>query len=354
MMRIIRRLWHLARRDSVALMGANLNYALIGVITGIVTARVLGVEGRGDLAVVVFWPTLIATLLELGVGDALTLWVAREVDNIRGNLWGVLLLTAAVSAIGVVAGLVLLPYVLRPEQHRLLSTAYLCLGLIPAYLLSLVPTGALLGLRRFHAVALVRIASTFAYLLTVIAVVVTHQGTVVSFMWLNVLARFFPLLIGFCLLVPALAGTKHGRLNVIGPLQDGAKLHASKLATVLSSSEDRAIANWMLSQAAIGQWQVASTLTFIIPFIAQGVSQHLYGSIPASSAEQRATITGAAYTRAVVFTAALALVVIPALPFAIPLVYGSDFAGAVMPSMIVVVAGVFFARPSVFQSSARG
>ena len=172
-------------------------------------------------------------------------------------------------------------------------------------------------------------------------------------MWLNVLARFFPLLVGFCLLVPALAGTKHGRLNVIGPLQDGAKLHASKLATVLSSSEDRAIANWTLSQAAIGQWQVASTLTFIIPFIAQGVSQHLYGSIPASSSEQRVTITGAAYTRAVVFTAALALVVIPALPFAIPLVYGSDFAGAVMPSMIVVVAGIFSAGTSVLQSSAR-
>src|SRR2546422_494268 len=185
MMRIVRRLWHLARRDSIALMGANLNYALIGVITGVVTARVLGAEGRGDLAVVVFWPTLISTLLELGIGDALTLRVARDVGNLRGNVRSALLLTAGASAIGALIGAMSLPHILRPEQHRLLSCAYGCLALIPAYLLSLVPTGALLGLRRFHAVALVRMASTFAYLLSVIVVVILRQGSVWSFMWLN-------------------------------------------------------------------------------------------------------------------------------------------------------------------------
>src|SRR5947209_1207742 len=101
------------RKDTVALMAANLNYALIGVITGVVTARALGVEGRGDLAVVVFWPTLVATLVELGVGDALTLWVAREPGNVRGNLAGATIIAVAISAIGMVAGFFVLPLLLQ-------------------------------------------------------------------------------------------------------------------------------------------------------------------------------------------------------------------------------------------------
>jgi len=352
-MQAIRRLIRVLGRDSVALMGANLNYALIGVITGIVTARALGPEGRGDLAVVVFWPTFIATLVEFGLGDALTLWVARQTQNVRGNVLGAFSAGVAVSTAGVLIGLTTLPLLLQHGQQRLLRTSDLCLALVPAYVLSLVPVGALLGLQLFRAVASVRVLSTFGYLISVVCVVLAGRASVASFMWLNVFARTLPLLIGMAFLARHLRKPARFQMNVIGQAKDGSRLHTARLATVLASSEDRAIASWTLSQGDIGQWQIASTLIFIVPFIAQGVSQHLYGSIAAAPEEQRVRLITGAYTRSVLLTAVFAAALIPMLPFVIPFVYGHDFAGAITPAIVVVTAAIFSAGTTALQAGAR-
>src|SRR5262245_30271561 len=48
----------------------NFAIALLALATGPLAARMLGPEGRGELAAIQTWPSVIATLAMLGLGDA--------------------------------------------------------------------------------------------------------------------------------------------------------------------------------------------------------------------------------------------------------------------------------------------
>src|SRR5207253_1643225 len=135
-------------------------------------------------------------------------------------------------------------------------------------------------------------------------------------------------------------------------ITDGLHLHGARLATVLGASEDRALANLMLTQQGIGLWQVASALTTVMLFVGQAVSQHLYSSSVGASAD-RAQLVYKAYVQAVAMTALIALVASPLLPFVIPLLYGRTFSSAVAPAIVVMFASVFAAGAVTLQAGAR-
>ena len=50
----------------------------LGTLTGILSARMLGPVGRGEYAAVIIWPTGIATLLSLGINQAIAFNVGRR------------------------------------------------------------------------------------------------------------------------------------------------------------------------------------------------------------------------------------------------------------------------------------
>lgn len=72
--------WTAARKvftgDSLAktIMRTSFNnffVLIVTTLTSILTARMLGVEGKGELAAVLFWPTLIGSVLSFGLPTSL-------------------------------------------------------------------------------------------------------------------------------------------------------------------------------------------------------------------------------------------------------------------------------------------
>ncbi|EFI5239223.1 oligosaccharide flippase family protein, partial [Escherichia coli] len=57
--------------------GTSVSVMLLGIITGILTARTLGAEGRGIFAEFLFWPQLISSVLILGLNDATAYFTAK-------------------------------------------------------------------------------------------------------------------------------------------------------------------------------------------------------------------------------------------------------------------------------------
>ena len=52
-------------------MWANVLILIVGLLTGIITARVLGAAGRGEMAAIIYWPQLLSYVLTLGLPSAL-------------------------------------------------------------------------------------------------------------------------------------------------------------------------------------------------------------------------------------------------------------------------------------------
>lgn len=75
--------------------GAKLLIIAVNAATGIVTARALAPSGRGELAVMILWYTLLASSFTLGLPSALTYQLRREPEQ-RSNLVGAALLLSIV------------------------------------------------------------------------------------------------------------------------------------------------------------------------------------------------------------------------------------------------------------------
>src|SRR5262245_2797465 len=102
-------------RPFVSTAAANAALAVIGLLTGLLTARLLGAEGRGQLAAVQAWPLFLATLGSFGLPEAIAYFVARSPSQARAALATGLLLALPFVLIAVVSGLWLVPAMLRGQ-----------------------------------------------------------------------------------------------------------------------------------------------------------------------------------------------------------------------------------------------
>jgi O-antigen/teichoic acid export membrane protein len=71
------------RADAILTLGAQFAIQLVGLITGVLAARYLGPSGRGELATVIVWVTMIVYVGNLGLPVAYTYAAAREPERIR-------------------------------------------------------------------------------------------------------------------------------------------------------------------------------------------------------------------------------------------------------------------------------
>ncbi|WP_187829945.1 lipopolysaccharide biosynthesis protein [Siccirubricoccus phaeus] len=82
----------------------------VNIGTGLFIARLLGPEGRGSLAAIVFWPQFIASLVLAGLPYAL-IYHLRGVPEARRPIFGAgLVISTALGVLGVVAGYFGIPY----------------------------------------------------------------------------------------------------------------------------------------------------------------------------------------------------------------------------------------------------
>jgi O-antigen/teichoic acid export membrane protein len=115
----------------VVMFGAQAFGAALSIVNGILLARLLGPAGKGDYYILVILPATAVVLLQLGLPYAFNFYSAR--GQTRGMIAKSLLLTAGLSAIALVALLVLLPALqeafLRGVRLELVLFAFLALPL---------------------------------------------------------------------------------------------------------------------------------------------------------------------------------------------------------------------------------
>lgn len=103
--------------------GTNVSVMLLGIITGILTARTLGAEGRGLFAEFVFWPQLISSVLILGLNDATAYFTAKYTRNGQIISKSAIYLSGISVVISIVATLIFSHFKVD-EEYLFLFLAY--------------------------------------------------------------------------------------------------------------------------------------------------------------------------------------------------------------------------------------
>ncbi|MFQ5695199.1 MAG: hypothetical protein ACE5HB_04345, partial [Terriglobia bacterium] len=138
------------RRHYLTTLAANASILLLGAVSGILAARLLGPVGRGELVVVTLWPMALATLGALGMNHALAFFTAREPHRRPALLTTGLVLATLQSALLMAVGYLLLPGLLAAQRPLVVELARLFLLYIPlaffsGYLLNVLQGGLHFG-----------------------------------------------------------------------------------------------------------------------------------------------------------------------------------------------------------------
>lgn len=350
--RVVGALRYLSTLNTSALVMANMGATLFGILSGVATARYLGAASRGDLAVILFWPALLTSLLDAGLLEVVAIRTARRPDSWWSHARAAVVVAAGVGLLAVIGGWIALPLVLTNDQSRLLGLARAALVFIPLSLISNVPLGSLLGLNRYRSVAAIRTVTVVVYLAGLLWGMASGWADVETIVWLTVAMRGLPVCVGAVLLV-----SEPRRVAERASLRDvtaqAASLQSARVMAVTGASTDRILANWMLMPSAIGNWQIVSTVATIMPVVGQSAAQRLLSAVSTEGRASKAFVY-VTYVRSVLATGLLAAGALVLLPVLIPLAYGVDFRDAVVPSMVLACVAVPTAGASVLQAAARG
>jgi O-antigen/teichoic acid export membrane protein len=138
-----------ARRPLTLSFGSSIVIQGINVLTGMALARSLGPHGRGELAAVLLWPMVLASVGSLGVIEAMTYHAARATTSTGTLLGSGLAIALAQSLVCVGIGAAILPLVLMHYDGGTMRAAYVFLAFIPVNLVALSLMAVLNGLQRF-------------------------------------------------------------------------------------------------------------------------------------------------------------------------------------------------------------
>jgi O-antigen/teichoic acid export membrane protein len=337
------------RRQGILTFGASGSILLVNLATGVLVARSLGTDGRGELTAIMIVPQLVGWALSMGSLQAIPYRQARHSED-GGRLiatWLVMLSPFAVVAI--VAAQLLLPVVFAAQTHEAYHLAQLYALSVWMWVIAGVVHAVLLGDHDFLFYNAMRIALPLA---TAIGYLVLWQADALS--------------VGTALLINVVVGAVVDAVIAIRVLRRhplrrpslalarsslwyGVRAHGTTVGGVMNARLDLFIIPAFLAASGVGLYAVASSVASTVVTLSAALSSIV---LPAAarqgSAGARTVIRSLHATLAVAVVMAVGLAVFA--DVGIRLVYGSEFGHSAHALRLLLPGTVLYAAASVLWS----
>lgn len=320
---------------SVATNIINLGF---GVGTGVLVARLLGPEARGELAEVQFWAGAIAGVGICSLPSALSFFIARQQD--RPSISGSALASAAALALlSLLCGLVLTALVVD-SSLRNLQMLYL-IFFLPANFIALTLVAidhGQLNFVRYNAFRLLPQAIYFAGILLLWQQSLLSVSTLLAASWFGT----FLICIGRWRLIKKNAVARPQQLEMTALLKTGVAFHATAFAGILFQNADRLICVTYFTHADLGRYAVALALSGAgLGIVSSATSIVLFPKLAAAQSFKvhRHLIRNALGTSCVVGLLTNAAIAF-SIPFLLPLLFGQPYAEAIPVAVLLCIAQI--------------
>jgi O-antigen/teichoic acid export membrane protein len=328
------------------------------LVSGVLAARMLGVEDRGRLAL--FWVIgLVATqIIMLGLPLAGTYWIARCAENARRfmrAIWVPAVLQAGLVTV-VAASAVLL--VFDDAGSDVEAAGLITVAALPFIVGQQYALAILLGQHRYRTFNLCRVLPLAAYSLALVGLLLSGHDdlTEIALCWA---------ISAIVASIATVAVTRAGLPSEEGaaePLPRRRKMLGFGLRGLLGSSSpsdtfqlDQAVVGLMISPAALGLYVVAVAFTNLPRLISQNLG--LVAS-PQVAHERDGEDTWRAVWRFAALSLALCGIVVAALEaltgVLVPLLFGEEFSGAVSLTRILLLAALLAGIRRTLSDAVRG
>jgi O-antigen/teichoic acid export membrane protein len=326
-----------------------------GLITGVLTARILGPTARGELATVMLWPVILTNLGLMGCNWA----VAREVaaDPRKESDWirAAVVVGFAAACLCLVLGYWLIPYLLPLDRRYLGSLVRLCLLSIPLGIFNQTLLGIEHGRMRWRRYNVVRVSFFVFYVILICLIAVNRRAQVQWFVWAYLASHAFTVIVRLVIQRESFASGKLHVPQCFRLLRCGLPYLWATASNLLTLQMDKILVISLMSTGAAGIYAVAVTFSNALSPLGEalGITSFAFLSNE-KSVHQQGKILAETFRQATLASAGFGLLLSCFVPVLIKVLFGSEFAQAARPAVILTVAAALTTPSGILLQGLRG
>ena len=343
-----------ARRAYAHTFTASAAIRCLGVVSGVLAARLLGPTGRGELAVIIFLPVLLVPIGELELPRSLAYETSR-VDEIPRPLiatsFWVGLFLGCVQAL--ILALALPLYLPADKQHLLGATRWFMLYL-PATFVTATLMGSDQGKGRFGRFSFLLALPTALYVAAILTVWAGGIASPRNFAEGLLIATLFTFAVRIWMDWDAISSVMPEWEIASRLLRRGVSFYVPAVAGFALARADMFILVRLVPNEAVGLYAVAQAIAVgqlgaVSPFI-----QVSFSAVAGESDPRQAQETLARHFRVAQLVAiAIGLLTVAATPWVIRLAFGARFSGAVSTAWLLTGGAAFWGMEQVMENGLR-
>jgi enterobacterial common antigen flippase len=318
-------------------VGTQVLIVVMNMITGIITARLLGAEGRGVYVAMTLWPPLLAMLATAGLNSAVVFRLRRSPGSADAVAGAALLLALGGSLLLITVGAVLLPWFLRAYSPATVLFAQLCLAAVTVNATQIVIKQSFAGAGQYWYCNLTHLLPQLFHLLALVAIMLAITVTPRA----AALALFLSGAVAVLVVLPKFWRTLRPRFAAIraelGELRSYSfRAAPSGLVTAFIMHSDRLVLIPMLPARELGFYAVAFSFSRVVQFVQPALQSILLSHMSAQGEGAPRVHDVAARILVASLTAACVLLWIAG-EWLLGFAYGAEFASAIDIFRLLVI-----------------
>ena len=320
------------------------------LLTGILVARALGPQGRGELTAIMILPQVLGWVFAMGCAQAVSYRLARAPEEGPSLFSTWLLMLSVLGIVAIVIGEALLPTLFDAQSTDARAAARVYLLLVLLVLFAELLNGMLLGRGDVLFYNLMRIGwaggVALAYVILVavgsftVVIALVASAAVSAVLTVVTLVR----VIGQVGLGPPSAALGRSSLSY------GVRAHGANVSGLVNQRLDLFIIPAFLSASTIGLYSIATNVSFIVITIAGAISVIVLPAAARRDPEAGNRLVIASLHVTLLLGAAMAAVFALGADILLPLIYGSGFEGSALPLRLLLPGAVLYAGAGILWS----
>ena len=350
---IVRRL----RSPTAGSVVAGLGIQAALVVSGPILARMLGLEGRGQLAALILWPFVIAQLGSLGLPLAITYFIAQRRASVRSITRAALSFAVPQTLLLMALHGAVLLLLLRGESSSIRLAGIATMAIVPAFLAKEYGLAMLQGQQRFAAFNTLRMLIPAVYAGGVAALFVVDARGILAVVLVMITANTA---LGAITLLTGLraAGSEDsaaGPADLREMLRFGLRGLFGSVSPIESFRLDQMVLVIFLAPAALGLYVVGLAFTNLPRFIGQSVGMVAYPTVAAHTDGAAARRSMWRFLSAtIVMSGSVAILLVLATGWLIPFFFGDEFRDAGRITQILLLGVILSSAKRALAEGMRG
>ncbi|WP_336788246.1 lipopolysaccharide biosynthesis protein [Paenibacillus sp. MMO-177] len=332
----------LKRKDSIGyiaqIFASNVFILFLNTLTGVIIARFLGPEGRGEQAAMIMWPQLLSYIVTLGLPSSI-IYYMKQKESDQGSLFlASLWMCFGLGTMSMIGGLIFLPGWMDGYSADKVQFACWALILVPFGLLGAINNAVLQAREEYALFNRIRYLPNVITLILLFALVLAGQVNP-FYTSLAYLAPTIPLSVWIMVrMLKIYSFRQKGIMQSSRQLvQYGIRSYGTDLAGTLSFYIDQVLVVGLLSPVSLGIYLVALNLSKMLDIIQASVVSVLFPQASGLNQSDAIQLTLKVYRISSVITIVLVLAAIACAPLGLMLLYGKSFEDAIPIFRILII-----------------